>query len=182
MQGKGACSAKHHQTHTPLIIFGAALNPDGSPTETLRNRVSAALHFGELTKTVLYIPTGGVPQNGQTEARIMRTLLEAQRDSASIIIEENTASDTFDSIKACSAMLYALGYSSKTLIYFATSPYHTPRCWLLLRLAGWQPKAVPYPFPHFAQAARSKALYLVLHEVLATAWDSLLVLLWRIVR
>ena len=31
---------------TPIIIFGAAVRPDGSPSPALRRRVEAALRFG----------------------------------------------------------------------------------------------------------------------------------------
>lgn len=122
-------------------------------------------------------------KNAQTEASVMRKLLHAHAIPDTSILLEDTASDTFASIKACSAVLRRLKHPKRAPLYFATSTYHAPRCWVLLRLAGWMPHAVPYhPFPIFPQSSYAKVLLIVAHEILATLWDSLLVLLWRIVR
>ncbi len=183
MQANKLRTTQHAAPLEPLLLFGAALKPDGSPTQTLRNRVAAAVRFGQSRPTILYIPTGGAPKNAQTEASVMRKLLRAHAIPDTSILLEDTAPDTFASIKACSAVLRRLKHPKRAPLYFATSTYHAPRCWVLLRLAGWMPHAVPYhPFPIFPQSSYAKVLLIVAHEILATLWDSLLVLLWRIVR
>src|ERR1700727_549370 len=42
-----------------IVIFGAAVRPDGGPSGTLRNRVAAAARLGSRFKRPLFIPTGG---------------------------------------------------------------------------------------------------------------------------
>ena len=166
----------------PVIIFGAALNPDGSPSVALLNRVHSALVFGAAHGPVVYIPTGGVPQNGQTEADVMATCLLKAGVAPDTILPEPTAGDTFDSAVACTRLLRQAGYSAAQPIAVVSSPLHLPRCVLLMRLAGWKVQAVPFlrAQPHVPNMR--KKLLRIAHECLALPWDALLVLGWRIVR
>lgn len=59
MQTHKLRTTRHATPQKPLLLFGAALKPDGSPTQTLRNRVAAAVRFGQSQPAILYIPTGG---------------------------------------------------------------------------------------------------------------------------
>lgn len=164
----------------PIIIFGAALRPDGCPTPALLGRIRSALAYGA-TRNVFYIVTGGVPRNGRTEASVMAELLIQAGLPPQRIIQETRASDTFDSIVACSHILKQSGVGGVTPVAVVTSPYHAPRCLLLLRLAGWHAHMVPFiPMPHYAATLRTRLRHFT-HEILAIPWDALLVLLWRIV-
>lgn len=165
----------------PIIIFGAALKNDGAPTPALQDRVRAALAFGKQYKNVLYIPTGNVPQNGVTEADVMTGLLLKGGVSAEHIIAEQTATDTFDSVVACTKILQKQGIGEQS-VALATSPYHMPRCMLLMRLAGWRVQQIPFPYKNLPQTTLFHKTLIIAHEVLATGWDALLVLGWRIVR
>lgn len=165
----------------PLIIFGAALRPDGTPTPALLDRVHSALAYGA-TRQTTYIVTGGVPRNGLTEAAVMAERLARAGVPERQIVREDSATDTFESIVACSHILVRSGVSRRAPIAMITSPYHTPRCLLLLRLAGWRAHAVPFaPMRYRAMPLRTKLRHFA-HETLAIAWDALLVLVWRIVR
>ncbi|MFT8931400.1 MAG: YdcF family protein [Acetobacter syzygii] len=164
----------------PLIIFGAALRSDGTPAPALLERVKAALAYGA-NRTVTYIVTGGVPRNGRTEAAVMAELLMQAGVPTLQIIQENSATDTFDSIIACSRILTRIGATNETPVAMVSSPYHTPRCLLLLRLAGWRTHALPcHSTRRGARFWRSKLRHIA-HETLAIPWDTLLVLVWRIV-
>ncbi|GAN63873.1 hypothetical protein AA0313_2174 [Acetobacter indonesiensis NRIC 0313] len=165
----------------PIIIFGAALRPDGSPSPALVNRVNAALSFGQNSPNALYIPTGAVPQAGRTEADVMSELLKNAGISDGQIIAEQTATDTFDSIVACSKILQKQNIKNQSIM-LATSPYHMPRCLLLMKIAGWETKAIPFPYASLQGKTAFQKFYILTHEALACAWDALLVLLWRIVR
>lgn len=166
----------------PVIIFGAALNPDGNPSVALLNRVHSALVFGAAHGPVVYIPTGGVPQNGQTEAAVMASCLLKAGVAPDTILPEPTAGDTFDSAIACTRLLRQAEYSTAQPIAVVSSPLHLPRCVLLMRLAGWKVQAVPFlrAQPHVPNMR--KKLLRIAHECLALPWDALLVLGWRIVR
>ncbi len=164
----------------PLIVFGAALYPDGQPTPALLGRIRSALAYGAM-QPVTYIVTGGVPRNGLTEAAVMARLLARAGVPEWQIIVEDSATDTFDSIVLCSHILKQSGVANHASVAMVTSPYHMPRCLLLLRLARWRAHAIPF-IPHGAHTVglRTK-LRRIAHESFAIAWDALLVLVWRIV-
>ena len=156
-----------------IIIFGAGMLPDGTPSPTLRRRVDAALAFGRGLPGAIYLPTGGVGRYGGSEARAMADrLLSAGVPPEAILIEE-TARDTLDSVIACRAILRRRGH--RGAVHAATSAYHMPRCVLLLRLAGLPARRVPPP-PAPAAERWGRRWYWRLREVAALPWDALLML------
>ena len=157
-----------------IIIFGAGLRPDGSPSPTLARRVRAALEFGGDLHDVLYLPTGGIGLHGPSEAHAMAAMLQAGGVPDTRIVCEPTARDTFASVLACRAILRRLGHHGPVLA--ATSAYHLPRCLLLLRLAGLPARAVPPPARPAASHWRRR-WYWRLREVPALPWDALLMLI-----
>ena len=54
-----------------VVIFGAAVRPDGSASGVLRARVGAALAMGRLLVDPIYMPTGGQGRFGPAEATVM---------------------------------------------------------------------------------------------------------------
>jgi uncharacterized SAM-binding protein YcdF (DUF218 family) len=125
----------------PVIIFGAAVRPDGSPSPTLRRRVEAAARFGAGLPDALFLPTGGKGRHGEAESTVMARLLRELGAPPDRILEEATGTDTFSSALACLALLRGIGHAGP--VFAATSRYHLPRCLLLLRLAGLQARPVP---------------------------------------
>ncbi|PCD80711.1 hypothetical protein CO710_00570 [Acetobacter orleanensis] len=165
----------------PIIIFGAALRADGAPSPALQHRVQAALRFGANQAQPLYLVTGGVPRKGVTEAAVMRGLLLDNGVPAETILADHAATDTFDSVVNCTKILEQQGLGDRR-VALATSRYHLPRCLLLMHLAGWHVHAVPFPFPVTGRENRLRTGLRVGHEIVASVWDALLVIRWRIVR
>lgn len=162
-----------------VIIFGAALRPDGSPTPTLTWRVQAAARFGEqLRVPPLYLPTGGIGRHGPSEASAMAALLHALGVPESRIRCEETATDTLDSVRACDAQLRAMGHAGP--VFAATSAYHLPRCLVLLRLQGLAARPVPPPEQPASQQFLRRWRWR-LREVPALPWDVLLLLGQRVI-
>ena len=124
-----------------IIIFGAAVRPDGGPSLTLRRRVQAAARFGATLEDPLYVPTGGQGRHGEPEAVIMARLLQDLGVPAAAIRQEATATDTLESAVACAAMLR--GHEGP--VWAVSSGYHLPRCVMLLRLMGLPARAAPPP-------------------------------------
>lgn len=160
---------------TPIIIFGAALRPDGSATETLRRRIAAAVAHGWRIGDALYVPTGGVPQSGVTEAQVMTALLLDAGIARDAILPEDRARDTCDSVLICSDMLRELGHRGPVSI--VTSDFHMMRCAAMALFAGWRITRVPATALH--PRGRAWRMWVWAREFPATAWDVALVVLWR---
>ncbi|WP_408887324.1 YdcF family protein [Komagataeibacter nataicola] len=111
----------------PVVIFGAKLQPDGSPGRTLWLRLAAAHAYGEAHAPVLYIPTGGPSHpSGMREGEVMATLLGAAGVPPDALLVEGTAPDTLASVIACTRLLRQRGHVGPVAV--ASSSYHLPRC------------------------------------------------------
>jgi uncharacterized SAM-binding protein YcdF (DUF218 family) len=161
-----------------IIIFGAAVRPDGEPSATLRHRVAAAAHFGATLEAPIFLPTGALGRFPPAECVVMARLLREAGVPAERIRQEPTGVDTLSSAVACLRLLREAGHQGP--VYAATSAYHLPRCLLLLWLAGVPARAVP---PHPAPAATHwrKRWWWRLREVPALPYDALL-MLWERLR
>ena len=164
-----------HNAPGTIIIFGAAVRPDGTPSGALRDRVDAAIRFGRTRPGVLYMPTGGQGRFGAPEADVMADLLRAQ--GIDRIEPERTARNTIGSVRACVRLLRG----RPGPVFAATSGYHLPRCVLLLRLAGLDAHACPPP-PRHAATRWTRRWFWRLREVPALPLDAALMLwdrTWR---
>lgn len=121
-----------------IVIFGAAVRPDGQPSRALRQRTEAAFALGG--PDAHYIPTGAVGRYGPAEASVMRTLLLQYGVADSHITQEMTGTDTMSSAQACAALLQGRGP-----VWVASSGYHIPRCRMLMRRFGVATHACPPP-------------------------------------
>lgn len=161
-------------TQACIVMFGAGVRADGSPTPTLSRRIDAALRFGEaLPVAPLYLPSGAIGRHGPAEASVMADALRRAGVPDARILIEDTARDTLDSVFACRVILRRIGHAGP--VYAASSAYHLPRCVLLLRLAGLPARAVPPPPEAAAQGVLRRWRWR-LREVPALPWDALLLL------
>jgi uncharacterized SAM-binding protein YcdF (DUF218 family) len=161
-----------------IIIFGAAVRPDGRASETLRHRVTAAGRFGAGFARPLFIPTGAKGRFGDAEATVMaRLLIEAGFPETSVLKEE-TGTDTLSSVRAVVRLIGGRLIGGRAPVYACTSAYHLPRCLVLLRLAGIAARPCP---PPRVPAASSRWLrwYWRLRETPALPYDALLMLWLR---
>jgi uncharacterized SAM-binding protein YcdF (DUF218 family) len=157
-----------------IVIFGAAVRPDGQPSATLRWRVDAALAFARALRAPLFLPTGAVGRHGPSEASVMATRLRAAGVPADHILLEETGTDTLSSARAIVVLLRAQG---RVPVYAVSSPYHLPRCVLLLRLLGVPARAGRAP--GFAGLPWWQLVYWWLRELPALPYDAVLALLAR---
>lgn len=158
-----------------IVIFGAAVRPDGTPSPTLRRRVEAAARFGAAFPDTLYIPTGAKGRFGPPEASVMAQLLQELGVPSARIITEPTGTDTLSSVVAVSRLLRARDLDGT--IYVATSAYHMPRCRLLMRLTGHPARACPPPRVP-ASARFLPRWYWRMREIPAIPYDAGL-MIWR---
>lgn len=159
-----------------IIIYGAAVRADGTPSPTLLHRVEAAARLAARFDQPLFIPTGAKGRHGKAEALVMADLLNQAGFPSSSMLIEATGTDTLSSTRAVRRLLAPI--TPLGPIYAATSGYHLPRCLLLLRLAGVMAAACPPP----AIPASSRfwlRWFWRLREMLALPYDALLMLWLR---
>lgn len=162
-----------------IVIFGAAVRPDGRASSTLRRRVDAAARFGRRFRAPIFVPTGAVGRFGGSEAAVMGGLLRDFGVREEQLLLEETGTDTLSSVRAVRRLLRTRGIHAP--VYAASSAYHLPRCVLLLRLAGIPALACPPPeFP--AAGDRRLRWYWRLREVPAVPYDATLMLGLRLSR
>lgn len=160
-----------------IVIFGAAVRPDGSASPTLRRRVEAAARFGARLSDPLYIPTGARGRFGPAESHVMAELLQSLGVPAARVVEEPTGTDTLSSARACAALLRRRGHAGP--VYAATSRFHLARCVLLLRLLGLPARPVPIGGSAGAEGWRRR-WYWRMREVPAIPYDATLALWHRL--
>jgi len=156
-----------------IIIFGAAVRPDGTPSGTLRHRVDAAGRFAARCARPMFIPTGAKGRHGDAEATVMARQLIDAGFPAETIHEEKTGTDTVSSVRAAARLV-----RGKSPVYACTSAYHLPRCLVLLRLAGVRARGCPPP-PVPAATSHWLRWYWRLREAPALAYDVPVMLLLR---
>ncbi len=169
----GAATLETRPWDAVIIIFGAAVRPDGTPSPTLRHRVEAAARFGRSFARPLFIPTGAKGRYGDAEATVMARVLQEAGFPEGAIWQEKTGTDTLSSVRAVTRMV-----RGKSPVYACTSAYHLPRCLVLLRLAGVRSRACP---PPAVPAATGMGIALVLAPARdpALPYDVLLMLWLR---
>lgn len=173
LNGSGPNPPGSNQASRPaIVIFGAAVRPDGTPSTALRWRTEAAAALGRSLDRPLYVPTGGIGDHPPAEALVMARLLHAMAVPPADILPEPTARNTLGSVRAVRRLLREHGHRGP--VYAATSAYHLPRCLILLRLAGLPARAAPPP-PWPAARAWRRRWYWRLREAAAVPVDAAIV-------
>lgn len=160
-----------------ILIFGAAVRPDGKPSVTLQRRVEAAIACARSHTDVRFIPTGAIGRYGPSEASVMADLLRESGVASHQILLEETGTDTLSSVRAIVRLLHRDGEQGPVIV--ATSRYHLPRCLILLCLFGIA--AAPCaPRQNPTAESRWKQWYWRLREVPALPYDATLALWLRL--
>ena len=153
------------------VVFGAAVKPDGSPSGTLRRRTMGAWKLANENPHSTLFLSGGQGKFGRPESHVMRELLLDCGASQQQLIVDDISLDTLDTVAQCSRYLRENpGFSH---IYVCSSPYHNPRCWLLLRMFGVKAQFVAMPSDRPALGWR-KWIFYYFRECAALPWDVLM--------
>lgn len=156
-----------------LIVFGAAVRADGQPSGSLMRRLEGALAAARLLDAPYFVPTGGLGETGFVEAEVMARVLRGAGVPENRILIEDRSVDTLESVRRCDAILKAR--DDVATVYVCTSPYHQPRCWLLLTLLGYRTVRPPMPADR-ASLGLAKWLIFVAKEFVAAPYDCILLL------
>lgn len=117
---------------TNIVVLGAGLNDDGSMPPVLIERLHVALKLAQAYPFTPIITSGGVPQNGITEARAMRDWLVANGVWAGRITEEGHSSSTLENAYNTNRILSARGATAAVVV---SSTNHVERAMRNFRVA-----------------------------------------------
>ncbi len=115
-----------------IVTLGYALNPDGSMHQILEGRLETTLKLAKADPEALIVLTGGVPQNRQTEAKLMADWLASKGIARNRLIEENYATSTVDNALYSAFALARHEISHAVLV---SSASHVRRGQTLLEIA-----------------------------------------------
>ncbi len=153
-----------------LIVFGARVLPSGEPSPLLRRRLAGALAAAAACHDPWFLVMGG-----GGEALAMRQVLGGHGVAWERILVERESRDTLEQARRAAAILAGLPGHGRVLA--CTSPFHQPRCLLLLRLAGVRAERPPMPPDRLGHGPRLRC---VAREFVAAVWDAGLLCLLRL--
>ena len=142
-----------------IVIFGAAVRPDGSPSDALLRRISGGLAAAQVHPEAPVLCSGGAGPRGPSEAAIMAEHLAAAGVARRRLILDEASLNTLANVEA--AVQFVRG-SGHPYVVACSDTYHLPRIHLLLRLAGVDSVAGPAGpgprlAPHLAMSLREAA-------------------------
>lgn len=161
-----------------LIVLGARVRRTGKPSPVLGRRLAGAVEAARRCRAPLFLVMGGAGGDGPAEADVMWQSLRERGIPAEAILREPLSRDTLEQTRRAAAILDRLPEVGRVLV--CTSPFHQPRCVALLRMLGVPAEAPPMPGDRAALGLRRLAYYAV-RELVAVAWDMLLLTLLRLV-
>lgn len=157
---------------TWIIVFGAAVAPDGGPSPALAARADAAASLARAEPAAMLLLSGGVGRHGPAESALLRGLLLGHGVAQARLVEEPTARDTVENARAAAALLR--GRAGRVLA--VSHGFHLPRCLMLLRLAGL---AAARGAAAADAAPLGRRVVSHLREAAALPWDALVMLAAR---
>jgi vancomycin permeability regulator SanA len=116
-----------------IVIFGAAVRPDGRPSPSLARRIGYGLNAARTWNDAPILCSGGVGRAGPSEAAVMAERLAAAGvDPARLVLDE-ASRDTLQSVVAAARFVRARGLAGCVV---CSDRYHIPRIQLLLGALG----------------------------------------------
>ena len=128
-----------------LIVLGARVRPDGTPSHTLVNRCRAAVEAcrREPCRAIIVCGGRGVKEPA-TEASVMRGLLLEAGVSPEWILLEDTSANTIENLRHARRIMEAQGLRTAAVV---TSDYHLTRALWIARDLGIDACGVAAPGP-----------------------------------
>ncbi len=156
-----------------IVVFGAAVGPDGKPSAVLRHRLDAAVKSAEGRSRVRFLVTGGLGDHPPAEAEAMRSYLLGRGIHDCMIMTEPEGLDTLSSSVRCIRILKR--QSDVNSVVLCSSSFHLPRCWLIFRVLGFVARTAEVQSDR-AILGPTRWLRASVREGPAIVWDVALVL------
>ena len=117
---------------TDIVILGAGLSPEGEIPPVLEERLRAGYRLATAYPTSRIIVTGGVPQNGRTEAQAMGDWLRGAGIAPWRITEEGNSNSTVQNAQFTDQIFRDRGTTAAVVV---TNDFHINRAVLNFRQA-----------------------------------------------
>jgi uncharacterized SAM-binding protein YcdF (DUF218 family) len=149
------------------VVFGARVWNDGTPSNALADRVDESIRLYQQGRVRKLVMSGGVePENGLSEAEVMRARAEAAGVPRRDILLDEEGKDTASTVRNVARLIDREGLGSALVV---SHYYHEPRAKMLFDRAGVRAFTVP--------ATMTRRLYrepyFIVREV-AAFWHSFL--------
>lgn len=115
-----------------IVVFGAAVRPDGSPSATLRRRAQIAARAALADSTAEIFCSGAVGTYPPSEAKVIASLLDGAVAPDRVHLDE-VSRDTLQTVRAATAFARTHGFDACVA---CTDRYHQPRVRMLFALFG----------------------------------------------
>jgi uncharacterized SAM-binding protein YcdF (DUF218 family) len=123
------------------VVFGARVWNDGRPSDALADRVDEAIGLYRRGLVKRVVMSGGVePENGLSEAEVMRARAEAAGVPREAILLDEAGVDTASTVRNTSRLMRDEGLGSALVV---SHYYHEPRAKMLFDRAGVKAYTVP---------------------------------------
>lgn len=126
---------KETQGRNAIVTLGYALNPDGTMNDILIQRLEKTLEIANQLPDTLIVVTGGVPQNGKTEGKLMADWLVQKGIKPERIYQDNYARSTVENALYSRYALAKHGIKNAVII---SSGSHVRRADALFTIASWE--------------------------------------------
>ena len=150
-----------------IVIFGAAVRPDGRASPSLRRRVHYGLTAARAAPEDMVFCSGGVGRFGASEASVMAgLLLAAGVDPRRIVLDEESR-DTLQNVIAAAGFVRAQRLDG---VVVCTDGYHLPRARMLFAALGVASRRGPVSVGR-GGAPLSAWLGMIVREAVAYPYD-----------
>lgn len=151
-----------------IVIFGAAVRADGSPSAALLRRIGYGAQAAQAYPAASLLCSGGVGRVGPSEASVMLAVLRRDGVADERLIPDEESLDTLQSVAVAARLARRLGAS---FVVACSDGYHLPRIRLMLWLLGVRSVAGPQGGPRGELRHR---LGMALREIPAIPYDAVL--------
>lgn len=116
-----------------IVIFGAAIRPDGEPSAALLRRIGYGLEAAQRHPDAPILCSGGAPRPGPTEASIMARILRREGVAPERLILDEASLNTLDNVAAA---VRCVREGDHAEVIACSDAYHLPRIRMKLALHG----------------------------------------------
>lgn len=124
-----------------IVIFGAAVRPDGGASEALLRRIGYGLEAAREHPDAPILCSGGIVRAGPSEASLMSELLLRDGIARERLILDEVSRNTLEN---CVAAAAEAARGSHPHVVACSDGYHLPRIRLLLRMMGVASRPAPF--------------------------------------